>query len=36
MGKRAVSFVVSAAQCFFIDSEQKLKLARLMAEDLRG
>lgn len=28
-GKSAVSFVVSAAECFFIDSEHKLRLARL-------
>lgn len=29
LGKSAVSFVVSAAECFFIDSEHKLRLARL-------
>jgi hypothetical protein len=25
-----VSFIVSAAECFFIDSEHRLKIARLM------
>ena len=32
-GKSAVSFVVSAAECFFIDSGHKLRLARLMANE---
>jgi glycosyltransferase involved in cell wall biosynthesis len=32
-GKNIVSFIVSAAECFFIDSEHKLRLARLMAND---
>ena len=30
-GKSVVSFVVSAAECFFIDSEHKMNLAKLMA-----
>jgi glycosyltransferase involved in cell wall biosynthesis len=30
MGRSTVSFVVSAAECFFIDSDHKLKIARLM------
>jgi glycosyltransferase involved in cell wall biosynthesis len=30
MGRSTTSFVVSAAECFFIDSEHKLRLARLM------
>jgi glycosyltransferase involved in cell wall biosynthesis len=30
MGRSTVSFIVSAAECFFIDSEHKLKIARLM------
>ena len=30
MGRSTVSFVVSSAECFFIDSAHKLKLARLM------
>ena len=30
MGRSTVSFIVSAAECFFIDSEHKLQLARLM------
>jgi glycosyltransferase involved in cell wall biosynthesis len=30
MGRSTTSFVVSAAECFFIDSEYKLRLARLM------
>jgi len=29
-GRSVVSFTVSSAECFFIDSEQKLHLARLM------
>jgi CMP-N-acetylneuraminic acid synthetase len=33
-GKSVVSFVVSAAECFFIDSEQKLRLAKLMANNV--
>jgi len=33
-GKNIVSFIVSAAECYFIDSEHKLKLARVMANDL--
>jgi CMP-N-acetylneuraminic acid synthetase len=31
-GKSAVSFIVSAAECFFIDSEHKLRLARLSSD----
>jgi hypothetical protein len=30
MGRSTASFVVSSAECFFIDTEHKLKLARLM------
>lgn len=30
MGRSTTSFVVSTAECFFIDSEHKLRLARLM------
>ena len=30
MGRSTASFIVSSAECFFIDSEHKLKLARLM------
>jgi hypothetical protein len=30
MGRSTVSFIVSAAECFFIDSEHRLKIARLM------
>jgi glycosyltransferase involved in cell wall biosynthesis len=30
MGRSTASFVVSSAECFFVDSEHKLKLARLM------
>lgn len=30
MGRSTVSFIVSAAECFFIDSEHRLKLARHM------
>jgi hypothetical protein len=30
MGRSTVSYVVSAAECFFIDSEHKMKIARLM------
>jgi hypothetical protein len=30
MGRSTVSFIVSAAECFFIDSEHKLEIARLM------
>ena len=33
-GKSVVSFVVSAAECFFIDSEHKMRLAKLMAGNL--
>jgi len=29
-GKSVVSFIVSAAECFFIDSQHKLEIARLM------
>jgi CMP-N-acetylneuraminic acid synthetase len=35
LGNKIVSFIVSAAECFFIDSEHKLHIARLMAGDLR-
>ncbi len=34
MGRSTVSFIVSAAECFFIDSEHKLRIARLMATDV--
>jgi hypothetical protein len=34
-GKTIVSFIVSAAECFFIDSEHKMRIARLMSGDLR-
>ena len=30
MGRSTASFIVSSAECFFVDSEHKLKLARLM------
>ena len=30
MGRSTASFIVSSAECFFIDSDHKLKLARLM------
>jgi glycosyltransferase involved in cell wall biosynthesis len=33
MGRSTVSFIVSAAECFFIDSEPKLRLARQMTGD---
>jgi glycosyltransferase involved in cell wall biosynthesis len=35
LGNSIVSFIVSAAECFFIDSEQKLHIARLMSGDSR-
>jgi hypothetical protein len=35
MGRSAVSFIVSAAECFFIDSEHKLRIARLISADIR-
>ena len=31
-GRSAVGFIISAAECFFIDSEHNLRLARLMTE----
>ena len=31
MGRLTVSYVVSAAECFFIDSEHKMRIARLMS-----
>jgi CMP-N-acetylneuraminic acid synthetase len=34
-GKTLVSFVVTGAECFFIDSEHKLQIARIMAGDVR-
>jgi glycosyltransferase involved in cell wall biosynthesis len=34
-GRSVASFIVSSAECFFIDSEHKLHLARLMASELR-
>jgi len=33
MGRSTVSFIVSAAECFFIDSEHRLRIARLMTGD---
>jgi CMP-N-acetylneuraminic acid synthetase len=30
MGRSTVSYIVSAAECFFIDSEHKMQIARLM------
>jgi CMP-N-acetylneuraminic acid synthetase len=35
LGSKIVSFIVSAAECFFIDSEHKLHIARVMSGDLR-
>jgi CMP-N-acetylneuraminic acid synthetase len=35
LGSKIVSFVVSAAECFFIDSEHKLHIARVMSGDLQ-
>jgi CMP-N-acetylneuraminic acid synthetase len=32
-GKAQVSFIVSGAECFFIDSDHKLQIARIMAGD---
>jgi glycosyltransferase involved in cell wall biosynthesis len=35
LGNNIVSFIVSAAECFVIDSDHKLRIARLMSGDLR-